>query len=192
AQQFFYCGVKKLFRAALKHLVGGLQASSPAFRIIGASLGIAEHQARDASAKSAPEFEQRVAADGDPNEGCAADTGILQTAHKVTSMLLHGGGTFAHVGVSMAAKIGKDHAILGDQRLGSRLPEFMVRWKRMEQDDGSSVAQDFVGDFGVTAANTVHIWTGFSRQRQAASEFVCGAVGTAPSKCQQRYIPPSS
>jgi hypothetical protein len=51
----------------------------------------------------------------------------------------------------MAAEVGNNQAVAGIERRGHRVPEFVITRKRMEKDDGRTVAANFVGDLGVVA-----------------------------------------
>lgn len=56
----------------------------------------------------------------------------------------------------MSAQVGKDHTIPRNQRLGSRVPEFMTYRKGMQQDNRRAGSDYFVEDFSIPAADLRH------------------------------------
>jgi len=143
--------VKKWLNAALEDIVGRLQAPGAGFGIIGGSFRVAQTKRSDAVAMFSPELEEKVTADGDSDQGGAADAGIIHNTRDVCGMLGHRGGTFADSGFTMPTEIGQDQPIAGCERFGDRHPEFMMRWKGMKKDNRRTIAEDPVDDFGVIA-----------------------------------------
>ena len=71
-------------------------------------------------------------------------------------MLLHGGGAVTGGGLTVSAKIGKNHTVLRGEHTRHRQPEFVVDREGVQQDDWRSVAENVAGNFRVAAADLIH------------------------------------
>ena len=132
-------------------IVGGLQASGARIGRVGLRLGVAEGEGGDTAAKPAPELEYQVASNGNADQRCATDVGVVHDAHDVSGVLLHRGGPFPYVGIAVCPEVGQDHAITRGQRFCDRQPEFMICRKRMQKHNGIPVTGYPVMDSSVSA-----------------------------------------
>ena len=56
----------------------------------------------------------------------------------------------------MAAEIRKDQAVTSEKGLSRGVPEFVIQRKRMEQHDGRTGTEDFIGDLRIAAGEAFH------------------------------------
>src|SRR6266404_7351667 len=89
AEQLRQHAFKKRLSAALEDFVCSLQAGAAGFGIVGRCFGIAEDQCSRAIAKSAPEFKDRVSANGNADQRRAINTDRIHYQGDVGSVLLH-------------------------------------------------------------------------------------------------------
>jgi hypothetical protein len=117
-----------------------------------------------------PEFEQRVAADRNPNHRGAAYIRIVHYAGNVGRMLRHSGRAFANVRVAVPTEIRHDEAVSCGQRLRDRQPKFMISGKGMEKDNRRPIPKDLINNFRVAALDSLHAADLITERRELSPE----------------------
>jgi hypothetical protein len=140
------------------------------FRGICGRLGIAETQRSHASTLLPPEFEQRVAADRNPNHRRAAYIRIVHYAGNVGRMLRHRGRAFANIRVAVPTEIRHDEAVSRGQRLRDRQPKFMISGKGMQKDNRRPIPKDPINNFRVAALDSLHAADLITERRELSPE----------------------
>ena len=82
---------------------------------------------------------------------------MVEHARDVAGVFFHGRRSFACLRLAVRPQIRQDNAVTRGESLRRRNPEFMIYGKGVKQDDGWSVAQDRIGDLGISATNAIHV-----------------------------------
>ena len=73
-------------------------------------------------------------------------------SQQIARVLLHGGGSVAHLGFTVPAQVGQDEPIARREHLGNREPEFMMDRTGMQKNYSRAVANGPIDDLGIATS----------------------------------------